>query len=234
MSRLTICRIGFVLLLPLLASCEGNQRASITGKVTLDGEPLEKGVITFQPVGDTKSPSSGGDISQGQYTVLQTKGPMAGVFRVEINALRKSGRKIPAGSPAPPGTMVDEYVNAIPAKYAGELSILSVEVKPGTNVYDFVDVTQITAVDDGVMTITLNRPEKLNAFTGRMMFELIEAFDEADSRDEVRAVVVTGAGRAFCAGADLSAGAKTFDYEKRFPSGQLAREKEILKRRIIP
>ncbi|MFO1272094.1 MAG: crotonase/enoyl-CoA hydratase family protein [Rubrivivax sp.] len=75
--------------------------------------------------------------------------------------------------------------------------------------------TLLTAVDDGVMTITLNRPEKLNAFTGRMMFELIEAFDEADSRDEVRAVVVTGAGRAFCAGADLSAGAKTFDYEKR-------------------
>jgi enoyl-CoA hydratase/carnithine racemase len=75
--------------------------------------------------------------------------------------------------------------------------------------------TLLTAVDASVMTITLNRPERLNAFTGTMMNELIAAFDEADANDAVRAVVVTGAGRAFCAGADLSAGAKTFDYEER-------------------
>ena len=75
--------------------------------------------------------------------------------------------------------------------------------------------TLLTAIEGGVMTITLNRPDKLNAFTGTMMNELIAAFDEADANDAVRAVVVTGAGRAFCAGADLSAGAKTFDYEQR-------------------
>lgn len=75
--------------------------------------------------------------------------------------------------------------------------------------------TLLTAVDAGVMTITLNRPDRLNAFTGTMMNELIAAFDEADADDAVRAIVVTGAGRAFCAGADLSAGAKTFDYEQR-------------------
>lgn len=88
--------------------------------------------------------------------------------------------------------------------------------------------TLLTAVDDGVMTITLNRPEKLNAFTGTMMNELIAAFDEADANDAVRAVVVTGAGRAFCAGADLSAGAKTFDYEQRAdrPDKQLARRED--------
>lgn len=65
------------------------------------------------------------------------------------------------------------------------------------------------------MTLTLNRPDKLNAFNGPMMNELLEAFDAADADDDVRAIIVTGAGRAFCAGADLSAGAKTFDYEKR-------------------
>lgn len=68
---------------------------------------------------------------------------------------------------------------------------------------------------DHVLTVTLNRPEALNAFNATMMRELIEAFDRADADDDVRAVIVTGAGRAFCAGADLSQGGKTFDYAAR-------------------
>ena len=68
-------------------------------------------------------------------------------------------------------------------------------------------------VADGIATITLDRPDKLNAFTDTMMHELIAAFDAVDADDAVRAVIVTGAGRAFCAGADLSAGAATFDYD---------------------
>ena len=71
------------------------------------------------------------------------------------------------------------------------------------------------AVENGVLTLTLNRPDKLNAFNARMRDELIAAFDATDADDAVRAVIVTGAGRAFCAGADLSAGAQTFDYERR-------------------
>ncbi len=67
-------------------------------------------------------------------------------------------------------------------------------------------------VADRVATITLDRPEKLNAFTATMMFELLAAFDLVDGDDEVRAVVVTGRGRGFCAGADLSGGAETFGY----------------------
>jgi enoyl-CoA hydratase/carnithine racemase len=70
-------------------------------------------------------------------------------------------------------------------------------------------------VDGHVLTITLDRPEKLNAFTPLMKRELIDAFDRADADDDVRAVVVTGAGRAFCAGADLSAGGETFDVKRR-------------------
>jgi hypothetical protein len=64
----------------------------------------------------------------------------------------------------------------------------------------------LQARTDGVLTITLNRPDRLNAFTDRMMTELVDAFDRADADDAVRAVIVTGAGRAFCAGADLAAG----------------------------
>ncbi|MBS0450895.1 MAG: crotonase/enoyl-CoA hydratase family protein [Proteobacteria bacterium] len=72
------------------------------------------------------------------------------------------------------------------------------------------------AVDQGVATITLHRPEKLNAFTPQMADELISAFDATDADDSVRAVIVTGEGRAFCAGADLGTGGATFDYEKRY------------------
>jgi len=66
-------------------------------------------------------------------------------------------------------------------------------------------------VKDGVAVMTLSRPEKLNAFTGRMMHEMIDALDRVDADDAVRALIVTGDGRAFCAGADLSSGASTFD-----------------------
>jgi enoyl-CoA hydratase/carnithine racemase len=75
--------------------------------------------------------------------------------------------------------------------------------------------TILTEVRDGILTITLNRPDRLNAFTPQMMKELIAAFDQADADDAVRAVIVTGAGRAYCAGADLGAGGATFDYAKR-------------------
>src|SRR5579872_3799258 len=82
-------------------------------------------------------------------------------------------------------------------------------------------------VAENVLTITLNRPDKLNAFNGIMLRELIEAFDAADRDDDIRAIIVTGAGRAFCAGADLSSGADTFDRDakrgpvKRLPDGRV-------------
>jgi len=65
-------------------------------------------------------------------------------------------------------------------------------------------------VVDHVATITLKRPEHLNAFSGRMGIDLAAAYLECDGNDDIRAVVVTGAGRAFCAGADITAGAETF------------------------
>ncbi len=70
-------------------------------------------------------------------------------------------------------------------------------------------------VADGVLTITLDRPEQLNAFTTTMQNELIDACDRADADDSIRVIVVTGRGRGFCAGADLSGGPSTFDASAR-------------------
>ncbi len=70
-------------------------------------------------------------------------------------------------------------------------------------------------LEDGIATILLDRPDKLNAINPRMMHELIEAIDRTDADDAVRAVILSGSGRAFCAGADISAGASAFDYRER-------------------
>ena len=73
---------------------------------------------------------------------------------------------------------------------------------------DFQDIAY--EVSEGIATVTLNRPDKMNAFTGRMMHEIIAALDATDADDSVKVVIFTGAGRAYCAGADLSSGGDTF------------------------
>ena len=78
-----------------------------------------------------------------------------------------------------------------------------------------------TELAEGILTITLNRPERLNAWTATMGRELIEAFDQADADDEVRAIILTGAGRGYCAGADLASGGETFDYRARAEEASL-------------
>ncbi len=87
---------------------------------------------------------------------------------------------------------------------------------------EFEQIT--TELNDNVLTITLNRPERLNAFTATMGDELRAAFDTADADDEVRAVIVTGAGRGFCAGADLERGGETFTGRARDGSDPVPRD----------
>ena len=79
-------------------------------------------------------------------------------------------------------------------------------------------------LDDHLLTITLSRPDRLNAFTPTMGRELIEAFDRADADDDVCAVIVTGEGRAFCAGADLGGGGGTFDWRERQEGDEVPRD----------
>jgi enoyl-CoA hydratase/carnithine racemase len=82
----------------------------------------------------------------------------------------------------------------------------------------------LTEVDGGILTITLNRPDRLNAWTPTMAEELITALDRADADDQVRVVIVTGAGRGFCAGADLARGGDTFDWRARERTGPVPRD----------
>jgi enoyl-CoA hydratase/carnithine racemase len=74
--------------------------------------------------------------------------------------------------------------------------------------------TLTTELDHRTLTVTLNRPERMNALTTQMLVELLQVFDEIDQNDEIRVAIVTGAGRAFCAGADLGGGGSTFDHSE--------------------
>jgi enoyl-CoA hydratase/carnithine racemase len=80
-------------------------------------------------------------------------------------------------------------------------------------------------LDGALMIVTLNRPDKLNAYTGQMGAEITDAFNRADGDDDVRAIIVTGAGRAFCAGADVSGGAASFDTSGKHGAGVFASAK---------
>jgi len=87
---------------------------------------------------------------------------------------------------------------------------------------------------DGIATITLDRPERLNAFTEQMLEDLVDAFDRTDEDDDVAAVIVTGSGRAFCAGADLQAGGETFErVAEPFDMARHADGGGVLTRRIF-
>jgi len=88
-----------------------------------------------------------------------------------------------------------------------------------------MDFAQICAeLEDHVLTITLNRPDRLNAWTPTMGRELIASFDQAEADDEVRVIVITGAGRGFCAGAELAGGGETFDKRQRDPRDMIPRD----------
>ena len=82
-------------------------------------------------------------------------------------------------------------------------------------------------VADRIATVTLHRPDRLNAFTHRMTAELIAAFDRADADDDVKVVIVTGAGRAFCAGADLEGGGETWGRHSEAMDAQSREERYI-------
>ena len=117
----------------LLAGCRDGQRQASEGTVTLDGQPLSEGTITFLPQSGTAGPTAGGTITMGRFSVPAEKGTFSGAFRVEITAQRKTGRRINSDTAA---GMVDQREQFLPARYNRE-SQLTAEVKPGPNQFEF-------------------------------------------------------------------------------------------------
>jgi hypothetical protein len=126
-----------LLLLALLAPAGcGGKVASVSGSVTLDGTPVESGLITFTPVEGTPGSGARAQIAKGAYAIDSSMAAAPGTYRVEIAARRKTGKKIPVGSPAPRGSMADEEVEAVPARY-NKASTLRETLKAGANTVDF-------------------------------------------------------------------------------------------------
>jgi hypothetical protein len=134
-KRLNLALFSTVLL--LVAGCRDGDanRGAVGGAVKLDGKPVEQGSILFTPIEGAKGAVTGGVIENGRYRLSEAIGPAIGWNRVEIRAMRKTGKNIPKPF-APPGQMAEEQVEAIPPQFNSE-SRLKVEIKPGDNTADF-------------------------------------------------------------------------------------------------
>ena len=132
--------IVFCLTLLLLgAGCgqRGANRAAVHGEVTLDGRPLEQGSILFVPADGAKGAVAGGPIEEGRYQISQSNGVALGWTRVEIRAVRKTGKMVPKPmARLDSHEMVEEYAEAIPPRF-NSASTLKIEVRPADNVADF-------------------------------------------------------------------------------------------------
>jgi hypothetical protein len=132
-----LCLILFSSMLPLLSGCGGVRadRGAVGGTVKLDGKPLQEGSVLFTPVEGTRGSAAGGKIVNGRYELSAKTGPAIGRNRVEIRAMRKTGKMVPKAF-GRPGEMVPEKVEAIPPRFNSK-SELNVEIKSGDNTADF-------------------------------------------------------------------------------------------------
>jgi hypothetical protein len=123
--------------LTLLATsgCTGG-KVVVRGTVTVDGQPIDEGSISLEPA-DGQGPTTGGMIQAGKYELVGDAAVIPGAKIVRIVGLRQTGKMVPAGPPAPKGTLIPELVQCVPAHY-NDKSQLRVEVVPGkANTHDF-------------------------------------------------------------------------------------------------
>jgi len=125
--------LGCMVLL-LLTGCSGNDgRHGVAGTVSLDGKPLEEGLICFRPMPGTGGPSAGCPIQDGRFSLSADKGVFAGKFRVEITASKKTGRKVKE----PMGNIVDETISIIPERYNRQSTLTADVEEGGENAFAF-------------------------------------------------------------------------------------------------
>jgi hypothetical protein len=109
-------------------------RQSLEGIVTFDSAPLADGSIVFLPQADTKSPTSGGDIAQGRFSIASSGGTACGTFRVEITALRKTGKKV---KDPQLNKWIDETEQFVPARYNRQSELTATVTEQGPNRFQF-------------------------------------------------------------------------------------------------
>jgi hypothetical protein len=130
-ERIT-CLIASVAL-ALLLGCAAEQQVEVRGKVTLDGKPVEDGTISFVPKTGSQQQAAWGPIKAGEFVIDAAQGLATGVSRVEIRALRSTGRILPSSVGGEPEHEMKDY---IPQRY-NSASELTAEIKPGPNQVDF-------------------------------------------------------------------------------------------------
>ncbi len=128
--RLALCWIALATVPLAIAGCGGPTRGAVTGKVTLDGQPVDGGTILFALQAKGQRGSSWADIVGGRYSIAAAHGPVVGPNRVEIHWPQKTGRKLPHFP------TLDELREAVPRRYHYD-SELRADVKPGENQFDF-------------------------------------------------------------------------------------------------
>ena len=141
MSRSFSILLAFALLAVPAIGCgtrSGPMRASVEGQVSVDGEPIEMGSITFTPAEGTSGPIAGGPIERGRYRITKGSGPVVGRQLVSIRGLKKSGRQVPvtAGAELPSGGLVEELIPAVPPQYNDHTTLVR-EIVRGHQVVDF-------------------------------------------------------------------------------------------------
>jgi hypothetical protein len=135
--RFRSCNTALLVVVFLVTSIGcGDGKVHVQGTVTFDGQPVDHGAISFDPA-DGRGPNTGGEITDGNYDLSGNAGATPGKKIVRIRAYRGTGRKVEAGPPAPPGTLVDQIEGYIPARY-NDNTTLTADIVPGKiNEIDF-------------------------------------------------------------------------------------------------
>ena len=120
----------------LMCSGCGDGKVVVRGMITVDGQPIDEGSISLEPA-DAQGPTTGGMIKAGKYELAGNAAVVPGKKIVRIVGLRQTGKMIPAGPPAPKGTLIPEMIQCVPIHY-NDHSQLQVDVTPGkANKHDF-------------------------------------------------------------------------------------------------